>query len=117
MTNVYGLIAHVHQVGMTGKASKPLVPVVGTDTNNCVLLGVENGPVPVSPQFQEALIQLLHETYNLSHRMEVQVFTGVVDVCLAVNFLFYKTGKGNVPILILEGGVDSTGIRLLRAKA
>lgn len=105
---VHGLIAHVHQIAVTGKVSQPLVPVV-TPGHHYLLLDKDLVQTP-NP------IDCLHQTYHLSYRMEIQVFSGQVDVCLGVNFLFYKAGKGNVPDLILEGAVDSDGIRYLRIK-
>ena len=104
----HGLIAHVHQIAMTGRVSQPLIPII-TPGHSYPLLDKDLIQTP-NP------IDYLHQIYHSSHRMEIQVFSGQVDVCLGVNFLFYKAGKGNVPDMILEGAVDSDGIRYLRIK-
>ncbi len=109
MAHVYGLIAHVHQIAMTGEISKPSVPVITPGHSHYTLLGDH------LPTSEEDLANL-SQVYHSSKRIEVQVFTGLVEVCLGVNILFYGKGKNNVPLLILEGALDSDGIRYLRVK-
>jgi hypothetical protein len=74
-------------------------PVLDCDTNP-----------PKAENFKGEEILLFMMAYNLASRIEVQIDTGVVEVCLSVKIVFYKPGR-NEKLLEVLVGVDSQAVR------
>jgi hypothetical protein len=104
----YGLalVNYVVEMGATYhpfNIPKPTFPIVCPTSMSQGLLT----PFPESPD-----LATVARHYQRAGRIEAQLYVGTIDVVLGVDISFFPKGKGE-PILVLRGGVDSMGARLL----
>jgi len=94
---VYALVAHVHLIGSTGT---PCTAPLSAPEHDSPLLQ-EDCP--------ENMIRRVCEIYQVTRRIQVQVFAGDIGKCF-INLQFHKKLSSRTSSLELEGCVDSNGI-------
>lgn len=94
------VINFVAELSATGIVPPPLFPILSGDRE-----------VPETIRLTESELKLFVEAHKMSGRMEAYIQPGPIEVCLAVEIIFYSKGRGNVPLLVVHAGSDSMAVR------